>query len=48
MRKAKRQTRDAMMKYRSTANGRVDWVLLGYVLVLLEGDGGLRGHIEGG
>jgi len=37
MRKAKRQMKDAMIKYWSTASERVGLVLLGYVLVFLEG-----------
>jgi len=40
--------KDEIVEYWSTASERVGQVLLGYVLVLLEGYQSLRGHTEGG
>lgn len=44
MRKAKKQMNDGKIKYWSTANERVDWELLGWVLVFLEGYQNLGPH----
>jgi len=40
--------KDEIVEYWSTASGRVGRVLLGYVLVFLEGYQSLRGYTEGG
>ena len=44
MRKAKKQMNDGKIKYWSTANERIDWELLGWVLVFLEGYQNLGPH----